>query len=117
MPSRGGAVNRASRPARRAAEDRRPPLFPPRPGTLLALPTECRIPGITGFEVDAKPGDRLRHAHASVDNYASALAVGTSRAEVERVVATLKSRVESEAVIEPDAAAETPRPTHRRPHR
>ncbi|MFD3872137.1 hypothetical protein [Streptomyces sp. NPDC058623] len=82
-------------------------LFPPRAGKLLAIPTECHIPGVTGFTVNAEPGTRLQHAHASVDNYASALAVGTSRDEVEQVIAELKTWVESETVIELDAATGT----------
>ncbi|MFF1508322.1 ATP-grasp domain-containing protein [Streptomyces sp. NPDC058326] len=75
-------------------------LFPPRPGLLHAVPGECRIPGISSFTVSVAAGTRLGPAHASVDNFASALAVGATRAEVEQAVDRLRTWVEAETVIE-----------------
>ncbi len=81
-------------------------LFPPRPGRLISVPERCDVPGITGFVVNAKPGTRLHRAHASVENFASALATGASRSEVEQAIAELSAWLESTTVIEADA------PTH-----
>jgi biotin carboxylase len=81
-------------------------LFPPRPGLLRSVPGECRIPGIRGFKVAVRPGTRLHAAHASVENFASALAVGTTRAEVEQAIDDLATWVASETVIEPDPGTE-----------
>ncbi|MGW3183783.1 ATP-grasp domain-containing protein [Kitasatospora sp. NPDC001119] len=77
-------------------------LFPPRPGLLRAVPGECLIPGISEFKVAVQSGTRLHTAHASVENFASALAVGATRAEVEQAIDELRTWVESETVIEPE---------------
>jgi hypothetical protein len=86
-------------------------LFPPRPGVLRAVPGRCELAGVTDFKVAARVGTELGPAHASVENFASALAVGATRAEVERLIAELKAWVQAETVIEPvvtDADARQP---------
>ncbi|MFH8579808.1 ATP-grasp domain-containing protein [Streptomyces zaomyceticus] len=82
-------------------------LFPPRPGLLRAVPGECRVPGISSFTVSVAAGTRLGTAHASVDNFASALAVGSTRAEVEQAISRLRTWVEAETVIEPETEPQT----------
>ncbi|MFB7544265.1 hypothetical protein ACFC0N_30740 [Streptomyces zaomyceticus] len=76
-------------------------LFPPRPGLLRAVPGECSIPGVTGLKVAAQAGTRLGTAHTSVENFASALVVGASRAEAVRTIEELRVWIEAETVIEP----------------
>ncbi|MEV4942329.1 hypothetical protein AB0L09_31910, partial [Streptomyces zaomyceticus] len=76
-------------------------LFPPRPGLLRAVPGECSIPGVTGLKVAAQAGTRLGTALTSVENFASALVVGASRAEAVRTIEELRTWIEAETVIEP----------------
>ncbi|MFF1508340.1 ATP-grasp domain-containing protein [Streptomyces sp. NPDC058326] len=76
-------------------------LFPPRPGLLHSVPGECRIPGVTDVRVSASAGTLLGPAHTSVENFASALVVGGTRAEAVRTIEELRAWIESETVIEP----------------
>ncbi|MEY9877483.1 biotin carboxylase/phosphoglycolate phosphatase-like HAD superfamily hydrolase [Streptacidiphilus sp. MAP12-33] len=81
-------------------------LFPPRPGRLVSRPTECDVPGVVNFRVNAEPGTVLNAAGQSTDAYASALIRAADRAQALQAVERLTAWVAAETVIEP--ARETP---------
>ncbi|MDE1675332.1 ATP-grasp domain-containing protein [Nocardia gipuzkoensis] len=65
--------------------------FPPRPGVVRQIPSKCPLESILQYRTKVKPGDILHEAAHSVDNIASAVAVGNSAEEVEH---TLRRMVE-----------------------
>jgi hypothetical protein len=79
-------------------------LFPPRPGTLVAIPEECPVPGIAAYRRHAEPGTVLEPATLSVDKIGSVLATGGSRAEVEAVLAEALAWFDEATVIESPAS-------------
>jgi len=76
-------------------------LFPPRPGHLAAIPDTCPITGVVDYTVRAEVGTRLRTARLSVESIASALAIGTTRTEVSKVLDDLAEWFDRETRIEP----------------
>jgi biotin carboxylase len=76
-------------------------LFPPRPGTVRAIPGVCPVPGIDEFRAYARPGDVLGGAHTSVEKIGSVLARGERRAEVERRLVAATEWFEGATVIDP----------------
>ncbi len=79
-------------------------LFPPRAGTLVQIPLECPVPGITAYHRHAEPGTVLEPAKLSVDKIGSVLATGGSRAEVERALAEATEWFEDATVVRTDPA-------------
>ncbi|GAA2476860.1 ATP-grasp domain-containing protein [Streptomyces gobitricini] len=84
-------------------------LFPPRPGTLVRIPGECPVPGITEYRTYAEPGAELEPAKLSVEKIGSVLATGGSRAEVETALSDALTWFERNTVIQgrggPDSAS------------
>ncbi|MCX4723186.1 ATP-grasp domain-containing protein [Streptomyces sp. NPDC090052] len=74
-------------------------LFPPRPGTLVEIPGECPVPGITAYHRHAEAGTVLGTARTSVEKIGSVLATGDSRAEVEASLAAALDWFERSTVI------------------
>ncbi|WP_371617717.1 ATP-grasp domain-containing protein [Streptomyces sp. NBC_00454] len=93
-------------PALAAAPDRIAglALFPPRPGTLVAIPEECPVPGITAYRKHAEPGTVLELARMSVEKIGSVLATGGSRGEVEKALADAGAWFDGATVIQDEAA-------------
>ncbi|MFJ8748399.1 ATP-grasp domain-containing protein [Streptomyces sp. NPDC102441] len=78
-------------------------LFPPRPGTLVAIPEECPVPGIVEYRAYAEPGAVLEPARMSVEKIGSVLATGGSRGEVETALADARTWFEQATVIQAEA--------------
>ena len=74
-------------------------LFPPRPGTLEAIPDECPVPGIVAYRRYADPGAELELSQMSVGKIGSVLAAGGSRAEVEKALTEAITWFETATVI------------------
>ncbi|MFI9154161.1 hypothetical protein [Streptomyces sp. NPDC053367] len=83
-------------------------LFPPRPGTLLAVPDTCPVPGISAYHRHAEPGAVLKPAQVSVEKIGSVLATGATRAEVETSLAEALDWFERSTVIHPDGDRPAP---------
>jgi hypothetical protein len=78
-------------------------LFPPRAGTLVAIPEECPVPGIAAYRKHAEPGTVLELAKLSVEKIGSVLATGGSRSEVEKALADAMAWFEQATVIQTEA--------------
>lgn len=78
-------------------------LFPPRAGTLVAIPEECPVPGIAAYRRHAEPGTVLEPARMSVEKIGSVLATGGSRKEVETALADAMAWFEQATVIQAGA--------------
>ncbi|WEH39575.1 ATP-grasp domain-containing protein [Streptomyces sp. NBC_01218] len=76
-------------------------LFPPRPGTLVEIPEECPVPGITQYRRYAEPGTELALAKLSVEKIGAVLATGDSRKEVEAALLDAQAWFERSTVIRP----------------
>ncbi|MFL9680160.1 acetyl-CoA carboxylase biotin carboxylase subunit family protein [Streptomyces sp. KL110A] len=75
--------------------------FPPRHGTVRALPGPCEIPGVVDFQVRARLGAVLGRAKVSAENFASGLAVGERAADVLGTLDRLESWARAKTVIDP----------------
>ncbi|GFE23065.1 ATP-grasp domain-containing protein [Streptomyces nigrescens] len=76
-------------------------LFPPRAGTLVAIPDTCPVPGIDTYTRHAAPGTVLEPARLSVEKIGSVLATGRTRGEVETALAEALAWFERSTVIRP----------------
>ncbi|MFJ7629787.1 hypothetical protein ACIQZN_25150 [Streptomyces sp. NPDC097595] len=74
-------------------------LFPPRPGTLVDVPDRCPVPGVSAYNQHAKPGTVLTGALLSTEKIASVLVTGTSRQDVERILAEVHDWFHEHTVI------------------
>lgn len=76
-------------------------LVPPRPGRLVGLAEDCRVPGLVRCDVRARPGDDLPAASSSVHALALFAAVGADAAQVRSRLADACRWFEAGTTIEP----------------